>query len=60
MNWNLINLIIIANKDTPLDNFIQNLVGEAVQNPSVNSEVQFSMSDILPSSLDNFYRYKTL
>ena len=46
-----------AIKDTPLDNFFQNMVGQAVQDPKKTSEVQFSMSEILPSTLDNYYRY---
>ena len=46
-----------AIKDTPLDNFFQNIVGQAVQDPKKESGVQFSMADILPSTLDNYYRY---
>lgn len=45
----------------PLDDFFQNLVGDAVKQPKSDSnpevEVKFSMSDILPATLDNYYRY---
>jgi len=45
----------------PLDDFFQILVGDAVQQPksalNPEIEVKFSMSDILPATLDNYYRY---
>ncbi|CAG5101951.1 Oidioi.mRNA.OKI2018_I69.chr1.g73.t1.cds [Oikopleura dioica] len=47
----------VTAEDTPLDNFFLNMVGQAVQDPKKTSEIQFSMSEILPSTLDNFYRY---